>query len=159
MKPGARQSNLMSAVRTETFVGAAVVAVAAGFLIYGAQFANVGQSSSGYGLSASFRSIEGVSVGTDVRLAGVKIGTVTDIQLDPQTFRAETQFSVLNGVELPDDSAVVISSEGLLGGNFVEILPGGSPFNLAPGDEIEDTQSSVSLISLLLKFVSGGDDE
>ncbi len=149
----------MSAVRTETFVGAAVVAVAAGFLFYSAQFASVGQSSGGYALNASFRSIEGVSVGTDVRLAGVKIGTVTDIQLDPQTFRAETTFSVLDGVELPDDSAVVISSEGLLGGNFVEILPGGSPFVFEAGDEIEDTQSSVSLISLLLKFVSGGDDE
>ena len=149
----------MSAVRTETFVGAAVVAVAAGFMLYSAQFASVGQGSGGYGLNASFRSIEGVSVGTDVRLAGVKIGTVTDIQLDPQTFRAETTFSVLDGIELPDDSAVVISSEGLLGGNFVEILPGGSPFNFEAGDEIEDTQSSVSLISLLLKFVSGGDDE
>ncbi len=148
----------MSAVRTETFVGAAVVAAAAGFLLYSAQFANVGQSGGGYGLNASFRSIEGVSVGTDVRLAGVKIGSVTDIQLDPQTFRALTTFSVLDGIELPDDSAVVISSEGLLGGNFVEILPGGSPFNFAAGDEIEDTQSSVSLISLLLKFVSGGDD-
>ncbi len=149
----------MSAVRTETFVGAAVVAAAAGFLLYGAQFASVGQGGSGYGLNASFRSIEGVSVGTDVRLAGVKIGTVTDIQLDPQTFRALTTFSVLDGIELPDDSAVVVSSEGLLGGNFVEILPGGSPFNFEAGDEIEDTQSSVSLISLLLKFVSGGDDE
>ncbi|SMP21967.1 outer membrane lipid asymmetry maintenance protein MlaD [Shimia sagamensis] len=149
----------MSAVRTETFVGAAVVAAAAAFLLYSAQFASVGQGGSGYGLNASFRSIEGVSVGTDVRLAGVKIGTVTDIQLDPQTFRALTTFSVLDGIELPDDSAVVVSSEGLLGGNFVEILPGGSPFNFEAGDEIEDTQSSVSLISLLLKFVSGGDDD
>jgi len=149
----------MSAVRTETFVGAAVVALAAGFMLYSAQFASVGQSGGGYGLNASFRSIEGVSVGTDVRLAGVKIGTVTDIQLDPQTFRALTTFNVLDGIALPDDSAVVISSEGLLGGNFVEILPGGSPFNFEAGDEIEDTQSSVSLISLLLKFVSGGDDD
>jgi phospholipid/cholesterol/gamma-HCH transport system substrate-binding protein len=149
----------MSAVRTETFVGAAVVAAAAAFLLYSAQFASVGQGGNGYGLNASFRSIEGVSVGTDVRMAGVKIGTVTDIQLDPQTFRAQTTFSVLDGISLPDDSAVVVSSEGLLGGNFVEILPGGSPFNFEAGDEIEDTQSSVSLISLLLKFVSGGDDE
>ena len=149
----------MSAVRTETFIGAAVVAVAAGFLVYSAQYASVAQSGSGYGLSASFRSVEGISIGTDVRLAGVKIGTVTDIQLDPQTFRAETSFRVQDGVVLPDDSAVLISSEGLLGGNFVEILPGGSPFNLEPGDEIEDTQSSVSLVSLLLKFVSGGSDE
>ena len=149
----------MSAVRTEATVGAAVVAVAIGFLVYANQFASFGQDSAGYPLTASFRSIEGVSVGTDVRLAGVKIGTVTDISLNAETFRADAEFTLANGVELPDDSAVVISSEGLLGGNFVEILPGGSPFNLAAGDEIEDTQGAVSLISLLLKFVSGGDSE
>ena len=149
----------MSAVRTEATVGAAVVAVAIGFLVYANQYASFGQDSAGYPLTASFRSIEGVSVGTDVRLAGVKIGTVTDISLNAETFRADAEFTLANGVELPDDSAVVISSEGLLGGNFVEILPGGSPFNLAAGDEIEDTQGAVSLISLLLKFVSGGDSE
>ena len=59
--------------------------------------------------------------------------------------------------EIPDDSAIVIYSEGLLGGNFVEIMPGGSPFNLEEDAEITDTQGAVSLISLLLKFVSGGD--
>ncbi|TCL08924.1 phospholipid/cholesterol/gamma-HCH transport system substrate-binding protein [Shimia isoporae] len=148
----------MSAVRTEALVGAAVLAAAASFLIYASQFAGKGSRDAGYALSASFRSVEGVSVGTDVRLAGVKIGTVTDITLDPTTFRALTEFTVAGGIDLPDDSAVVISSEGLLGGNFVEILPGGSPFNFEEGDEIEDTQSSVSLVSLLLKFVSGGDE-
>ncbi|WP_197916049.1 outer membrane lipid asymmetry maintenance protein MlaD [Thiosulfatihalobacter marinus] len=147
----------MSAVRTEAAVGAAVVAVAIGFLVYAIQFTDFRSDSAGYRLTASFRSIEGVSVGTDVRLAGVKIGTVTDIDLNPQTFRADAEFTLNPDVELPDDSAVVISSEGLLGGNFVEILPGGSSFNLAEGDEIEDTQGSVSLISLLLKFVTGGD--
>jgi phospholipid/cholesterol/gamma-HCH transport system substrate-binding protein len=84
---------------------------------------------------------------------------VTGISLNPQTFRADTEFTVLSGIELPDDSAIVVSSEGLLGGNFVEILPGGSPFNLEAGAEIEDTQSSVSLVGLLMKFVAGGDSE
>ena len=59
------------------------------------------------------------------------------------------------GIEIPDDSAITIASEGLLGGNFVEIVPGGSPFMFEPSSEIEDTQSAVSLVSLLLKFVSG----
>ncbi|MGR3636954.1 MAG: outer membrane lipid asymmetry maintenance protein MlaD [Shimia sp.] len=148
----------MSAVRTEALVGAAVLAAAASFLVYASEFTDRDRGGDSYGLMASFRSVEGVSVGTDVRLAGVKIGTVTDITLDPARFRAVTEFSVAGDVELPDDSAVVISSEGLLGGNFVEILPGGSPFNFEAGDEIEDTQSSVSLVSLLLKFVSGGDE-
>lgn len=145
----------MSYSKTEITVGGAVLAVAIDFVVYTAQATGLGQSSAGYPLTASFRSLEGVGVGTDVRLAGVKVGTVTQITLNPETFRADTTFTVANGINIPDDSAVVVSSEGLLGGNFVEIVPGGSPFNFDAGAEIEDTQGAVSLISLLLKFVSG----
>jgi phospholipid/cholesterol/gamma-HCH transport system substrate-binding protein len=144
--------------KTEIAVGGLVLAAALGFGLYASQAAGIGTGGGGYPLSASFRSIEGVNVGTDVRLAGVKIGTVTNVTLNPETFRADTVLSVASGVEIPDDSAVVISSEGLLGGNFVEIMPGGSPFYFAEGDEILDTQSSVSLITLLLRFVSGEGD-
>ena len=98
-------------------------------------------------------------MGTDVRMAGVKVGRVTSIELDPATYRAATVFSVKEGIEVPDDSAVSVSSEGLLGGNYVELLPGGSPFFLEPGSEIEFTQGSVSLVSLLMKFVAGSDEE
>lgn len=149
----------MSHSTTEVAVGGAVLALAIGFAVYAGQIAGVGGGGAGYPLSASFRSAEGVSLGSDVRLAGVKVGTVTGIDLDPQTFRAVTRFTVQDGIELPDDSSIVISSEGLLGGNFVEILPGGSPFNYEAGDEVLDTQGAVSLISLLLKFVAGGGDE
>ncbi len=148
----------MEAQKTEIAVGGIVLAAAVGFVLYMGQTAGFGGKSGGYPLTASFRSIEGVTVGTDVRLAGVKIGSVTDISLNPETFRADAEISVIDGVSLPDDSSIVISSEGLLGGNYVELLPGGSPFNLEPGGEIYDTQGSVSLISLLLKFVSGGDE-
>ena len=148
----------MSHNPTEIAVGGVVLAAAVGFAIYAGQAAGLAQASNGYELTASFRSVEGITVGTDVRLAGVKIGTVTELELNPETFRADTTFSVKEGVEIPDDSAVVISAEGLLGGNFVEIMPGGSPFGLAPGEEIVDTQGSVSLVTLLLKFVSGGDE-
>lgn len=144
---------------TEVFAGGVVLAAALGFAVYAGQVAGLSSVSSGYELTASFRSLEGVSVGTDVRLAGVKIGTVTGVDLNAETFRADTQFSVLEGILIPDDSSVVISSEGLLGGNFVEVMPGGSPFNLEPGDEVLDTQGAVSLISLLVKFVSGGGGE
>ena len=145
---------------TEVLVGGAVLAAALGFVIYAGQATGFGATSGGYPLTASFRSVEGVTVGTDVRLAGVKIGTVTAVTLNPETFRADTEFSVLQGIEIPDDSAVVVSSEGLLGGNFVEIFPGGSPFFFDPGGEIEDTQGAVSLINLLLKYVgSGGSEE
>ncbi len=149
----------MSQNTTEVIVGGAVLAMAIGFAVYAGQIAGLGASSAGYPLKASFRSAEGVSLGTDVRLAGVKVGTVTAIDLDPATFRAATEFTVKNGVDIPDDSSVVVSSEGLLGGNFVEILPGGSTFNYEAGDEVLDTQGAVSLISLLMKFVAGGGDE
>lgn len=149
----------MSHNTTEVLVGGVVLAAAIGFAIYAGQATGLSQSGADYQLNASFRSLEGVGVGTDVRLAGVKIGTVTDVELNPQTYRADTHFSVLQGIDIPDDSAIVVSSEGLLGGNFVEIMPGGSPFSFEPGDEIEDTQGAVSLITLLLKFVSGSGEE
>ena len=143
----------------EVLTGGAVLAVAAGFLFYASEisgFNGSGADTATY--SASFRSAEGVGVGTDVRLAGVKIGTVLALDLDPATYRANAEFTVDKNVALPEDTAVVIASEGLLGGSFVEILPGGSSFNLEPGSEIEDTQSSISIVQLLLKFVTGDEE-
>ncbi|MDU8911187.1 outer membrane lipid asymmetry maintenance protein MlaD [Aestuariicoccus sp. MJ-SS9] len=143
---------------TEVLVGGAVLAAAIAFGAYTVQSAGLSMGQDGYPLTASFRSLEGVSVGTDVRLAGVKVGTVTDIDLNTETYRADTVVSIRSGIEIPDDSAIAIASEGLLGGNFVEISPGGSPFYFEPGDEILDTQGAVSLVSLLLKFVAGEDE-
>lgn len=140
---------------TEVLVGGVVIAVAGGFLAYASQFGGARGAGQGYELTASFRSAEGVAVGSDIRLAGVKVGTVGALDLNPQTFRADARLVIDTGIDLPDDSAVVISSEGLLGGNFVELLPGGSPFNFEPGAAIEDTQGAVSLISLLVKFAAG----
>ncbi len=149
----------MSENTTEVLVGGAVLAAAIGFLAFATNVTGAGQANANhYELTASFRSAQGISVGTDVRLAGVKIGTMTDMDLNPTTFRADTRFTIVDDIELPDDSTILVSSEGLLGGNFIEIVPGGSPFNLEPGGEIEATQSSVSLITLLMRFVSGSDD-
>ncbi|MCB2110855.1 MAG: outer membrane lipid asymmetry maintenance protein MlaD [Defluviimonas sp.] len=144
---------------SEILAGAGVLAAAAGFLVY----ASGGEGLSGgardsYELKASFRSVEGVTVGTDVRMAGVKVGTITSLALNPQTFFADARFSVKDGIVIPDDSTAVIASEGLLGGAFLEILPGGSPVDLEPGAEVEDTQGAVSVISLMMKFAGGGSD-
>lgn len=141
----------------ELAVGGVVLAVAVGFLAWTVSSTGGISTQAGYPLTANFRSAEGISVGTDVRMAGVKIGTVTGMELDPESFRAATTISVKNGIELPDDSAVVIASEGLLGGNYVEVLPGGSMFNYGPGDEVLDTQGAVNLITLLMKFAGGGE--
>lgn len=144
---------------TEVLVGGAVLAAAIGFFVYVAQATGAGPAGETAAYSASFRSVEGITIGTDVRLGGVKVGTVTSMALNPQTFMADTEFTVDDDIRLPEDTAVLISSEGLLGGSYVELLPGGSPFDLEPGSEIEDTQSSVSLINLLLRAVSGSEDD
>lgn len=150
----------MAQNRAEVVTGAAVLFAAFGFLIYAGQITGGSSPQTGsYELKASFRSVEGVKVGTDVRLAGVKVGTVTALTLNPQSFQADATLSVQGDLALPDDSAALVSSEGLLGGNFVELVPGGSLDNLAAGDEILDTQGAVSVISLMMKFAGGGSDE
>lgn len=149
----------MAETATEALIGGAVIAAAAGFLIYAGQAIGVGGPTGAYELTASFRSVDGISVGTEVRLAGVKIGTVTGLDLNPETFRADATVAIDERLQIPEDSAILISQQGLLGGNYIEIVPGGSPFNLASGDEIVDTQGSVSLLSLLVKFVSGNSGE
>ncbi len=141
---------------TEALVGGAVLAVAAGFFIYAVQTVGAGATVDSDDYTASFTTAEGVSVGTDVRMSGVKIGIVTALELNPETLRADATLTVDNEYRFPDDTSALISSEGLLGGSFIELLPGGSPFDLEPGSEIEDTQSSMSLVQLLLQFVGGG---
>ena len=146
----------MAYERAEILAGAAVLAVAVGFAAYAVQGSGVVRAPDSYPLTASFRSVEGVSVGTDVRLAGVKVGTVTALTLNPETYFADATISMRKDVALPVDSTILISSEGLLGGTFVEVQPGGALELLEAGAEIEDTQGAVSLISLLMKFAGGG---
>jgi phospholipid/cholesterol/gamma-HCH transport system substrate-binding protein len=149
----------MSEHRAEVLAGAVVLAAAIGFLAYSVSGGKFSVASDSYVLKASFRSVEGISAGSDVRLAGVKVGTITQLTLNPETFYADAVIEVDNSLSLPDDSAILISSEGLLGGNYVELVPGGSEAILAPGDEIEDTQGSVSLLTLLMKWVGGSGQE
>ena len=145
--------------KLEVIIGAVVIAVAFGFVVFLYQSTGLSVSNSKhYELKADFRSADGIHVGTDVRLAGVKVGTVSDLSLNVETYRAEAELAIENAVDIPEDSALTVSSEGLLGGNFIEIIPGASYEYMQPGDEFLDTQGSVSLISLLLKFVSGSDN-
>lgn len=150
-------ARIMSGSRTEIAAGAAVLAIAAAFAFYAAKGAGLtGGAGATYPLTASFRAVDGISAGSDVRLAGMKVGTIAALTLNPQTFFADAIIEIRDDIQLPTDSAILISSEGLLGGNFVEIMPGGALENLNPGEEIEDTQGSVSLVSLLMKFVGSG---
>ena len=137
---------------TEILIGAVVVITAVWFIYFVSVNTSIVSNDENYNLAAEFRSVEGISIGTDVRLAGVKIGTVKDIKLDPDTYRVNAIFSVKNAIQIPDDSQAMISSEGLLGGNFIELVPGGSFDYLAPESIILDTQGAVSLITLLMRL-------
>jgi len=144
----------------EVALGGLVLAVAVLFAGFAVQSTGTRLSApSGYELSASFRSAEGVRPGTEVRIGGVRVGTVSRMFLDPETFRAGVTVLIERDLSLPDDSTIQVASEGLLGGTFVEILPGGSPFDLEPGGMFQDTQSAVSLVQLMLRFVTGSGDE
>lgn len=132
----------------ETAVGALVVGAAATFLIYAATMAQSG-GGSGYELSARFGQVGSLASGSDVRLAGVKIGQVTRIDLDPKTFLAKTRFSIDSNVKLPSDSTVKITSDSLLGGQHVSIEPGGALDDLKPGAEFQNVQGSVDLFGLI----------
>ena len=149
---------MISKNMVETVVGAIVLGIAIIFAVFLWRFSDVGFGTGQYTVDAKFRSAEGITVGTDVRLAGVKIGSVSNLSLDPQTFQAIARLSIKPEYQMPDDSAAIISSEGLLGGSFVEILPGGSYELMEDGSEFGETQGAVSFISLLMKFVTGKDE-
>lgn len=141
----------------EALIGAAVLAAAGGFLVYAARTADLGVSSGDrYEVTAAFRKAEGLTVGGDVRIAGVKVGTIRDMTLDASTYRAVATLSIDSAIKLPEDSDAAIAVEGLLGGAYVAVTPGGSEFMIEPGGEITYTQGSVNLLDLVGKAISGG---
>lgn len=136
----------------ETLTGALVLVVAIAFLAYAV--AHSGRTTgSGYTLQARFDHIDGLAIGGDVRIAGVKVGTVTDERIDPKTFVAIVTLTVRDDITLSKDTGAAITSESLLGGKYISLSPGGDDTDLKPGQTITVTQSSVSLEELLGKFI------
>ena len=137
---------------TEVAAGAAVLLVAAGFLFYAV--ANTGRGKlGGYTLHAAFDNVGGISSGADVRIAGLKVGSVTGLVIDPKSYQAVATFTVQSDIKLSADSSAVIATGGLLGGNFISLAPGGDDKMLADGGAITVTQSAVNLEDLLGKFI------
>lgn len=137
------QSNLV-----ETLIGAVVVVIAGVFLFYG--YSNSGmRSASGYHVKAEFNRVDGLANGSDVRLSGIKVGTVVGQAIDPTNYQAVVTMSLAPDVKIPDDSSAKITSEGLLGSNYISLTPGGSEEYLAEGGEISFTQGSVDLMGLI----------
>jgi phospholipid/cholesterol/gamma-HCH transport system substrate-binding protein len=140
----------VSSNKVETLVGAAVIALALGFFFYASKTAGVGGVvSGGYTVIAEFDNAEGINVGTDVRLAGIKIGTVTGQSLNAENYMARVEMTLDPKVLLSDDTAAKVTSEGLLGGKFISMEPGGSETKLANGSMMTLTQGAVDIWSLI----------
>jgi phospholipid/cholesterol/gamma-HCH transport system substrate-binding protein len=136
----------------ESAVGFAVLAVAGGFAWYAATISGSAFGSKGYEITARFDRVGGVSVGSDVRLSGVKVGSVAKIVLDPESYFVDLTLSLPNSLKIPSETVVQITSDGLLGGRYVSLLPGNDDRMLKPGERLSRTQAPVDLIDLVSRF-------
>lgn len=139
----------------ETLMGAIVLLVAVAFLVLAYQQSDVSVED-GYTITAKFDNASGVSLGSDVRVGGIKVGVVSDLGLDQETYQALVTMQIRNSTKLPKDSSAAITGDGLLGGKFLQLVPGGDDAMLAEGDTIEYTQSAINLEEMIGKFVFSG---
>jgi len=148
----------------ETIVGAVVIAIAAAFLAYAYGVSGKGVGRDHYRVGAIFGRVDGVTVGSEVRIAGVKVGSVSANNLDPLTYEANVELAIDRDVAIPQDSVAKVVSDGLLGGAHIAIEPGAAEEMLVEGEKLTITQGSVDLLSLAVEaFTTGGgkknDDE
>ena len=136
----------------ETVMGAVVLVVASLFLFFAYTTSQV-RAVQGYQLTAQFERVDGIRDGSDVRIAGVKVGTVLSESLDPKTFLATLRMSIDPAYKLPDDTVAEIVSPSLLGDKYMALVPGGSEQMIAPGGQIKYTQSPVSLENLIGQMI------
>jgi phospholipid/cholesterol/gamma-HCH transport system substrate-binding protein len=137
----------------ETLIGAAVVIVAGLFFYYGWNSTGSG-TVQGYEVIGKFERIDGINVGTDVRLSGIKIGTVTTQDLDLVSYRAIVRMNIRKDILIPDDSSIKVSSDGLLGGSYLAVLPGASESMMKDGSVFDITQGSIDLLTLFSKAMA-----
>jgi phospholipid/cholesterol/gamma-HCH transport system substrate-binding protein len=135
-------------------MGALVLAIAVGFMIFVYDATGM-RAAGGYEVVARFDRVDGLARGADVKVSGIKVGTVVEQKLDTERFLAIVRMNIDTAVRLPVDTVAQVSSEGLLGGSFVALVPGGEDKTIAPGGEIRYTQSPVNLVQLLGKFMFG----
>jgi len=138
----------------EAFVGLLVVLLAAWFVLTALQRTGGRGTAGATRVTALFPSAVGVNPGTDVRVAGVKVGSVADQSLDPQSYQVSMTLAIDPKIKIPSDSSAAITSEGLLGGTYVALVPGGSETPLKNGDTILDTQGSIDMMGLIGQFIN-----
>ncbi|MDA9824635.1 outer membrane lipid asymmetry maintenance protein MlaD [Alphaproteobacteria bacterium] len=136
----------------ETVMGAIVLLAAAGFVMLAYEAVDV-KGNGGYEIAAEFGSTGGLSVGDDVRISGIKVGQITAQQLDPITYVAKVSMAIEPTIKIPSDSSARITAASLLGGNYLELMPGAATDTLGAGGVIYDTRDPISLSDLLGKAV------
>jgi phospholipid/cholesterol/gamma-HCH transport system substrate-binding protein len=146
----------MSRSLVETLLGAVVLAVAIGFVVFAYTRSGVA-TVSGYEVSAAFNRVDGIANGSDVRIGGIKVGSVIERTLEPETYRAVLRMSIDETVELSLDTTAAVVSDGLLGGKFIDLQPGAEETLIAAGGRIAYTQSSLLLEELIGKFAFGAE--
>jgi phospholipid/cholesterol/gamma-HCH transport system substrate-binding protein len=143
----------------EALVGLAVVILAVWFVVFAWGRTGGGQKAGAINVTALFPNASGVNIGTDVRVAGLKIGSVTGQQLDPQSFQVAVKLALDPAVKIPADSSASVTSEGLLGSTFIGLTPGGSETPLKSGDTITDTQGAMDMMALIGQFINRPSEE
>ena len=138
----------------EILLGAIVLLTAIGFLILGMQ--SINSQKDGYNISLIFGSTAGLKNGDDVKISGISVGKITKLELDLDDYNAKVNIIIDNNIKIPDDSSAKITSSSLLGGNFLDIIPGSSEQNLGPSDIIYDTTDPVSFTDMLGKVIFSG---
>ena len=131
----------------EILVGSIVLILAFVFVIF--SLSNTGFQQKGKFINAEFGNVAGLKVGDDVLIAGIKVGEVSSNTLDNKTYLAVVKLNLQNNIFIPEDSVAKISSASLLGGQYVEIIPGASDEMLKDDETIYDTRDPVSLTDLL----------
>ena len=142
----------------ETIMGGIVLLAAIGFLMLAYEAAEI-KGNDGYQITAEFGSTGGLSIGDDVRVSGIKVGRVTAQHLDPITYVAKISMAIDPAIRIPSDSSARITQASLLGGNYLELMPGASTETLDAGAVIYDTRDPVSLNDLLGKAVFSSGSE
>ena len=141
----------------ETVMGGVVLIVAAVFLYFAYNTSQV-RAISGYDVTATFNRVDGIKEGSDVRVSGIKVGSVLSTTLKPN-FDVTVTMSIAPSIKLPDDSSAEIISSGLLGDKYMALVPGGSEKTISPGGEIKYTQSPVSLENLIGQMIFSKPEE
>ena len=139
----------------EILMGAIVLITAVCFLVVGMQSINNNQKN-GYIISLVFGSSAGLKNGDNVKISGINVGKIINLELNVENFNAMVNIKLNNKIKIPDDSSARITSSSLLGGNFVDIIPGSSETFMNPKDIIYDTNDAVSFSDMLGKVIYSG---